>query len=648
MSFLKKHLPFYRALTFLVCLLLGLGIGLSILQQHDKPTYALKGADWTVAPASSFTDNRPPDEGWRDYRTKEIETEQAYWVRIPLPDAKLDNPYLQVRNFFSIKVYDKGEIRYEYVHSAADKRTKNGFSWKFVPLIAPLSSEVYLLVQYSKDFPIDNRMELGNRADLIDGIFRNDIDNLILGSLLLFSSLIGLGLYASHRDPLYLYFSLLSFAGGYGAVVCTHLFMVIWNNPVPGHFQDACLPVGSYALIGALSHLYPNVCRRTLRFFRRLLLVYSILTILSALFVFTVYVQAVIAFAPLFVVILTVAFWTMGAAYRMKKDAESIWILAGFLSLMTITAIHMYRVALYTFMPEEVNALLRWMHRLPVDLLFWGLFAFVVCFIRVIVHRYTAMHRQLTELNRSLEQVIQTRTMQILERTEQLEAAHENLGTSMRENAEALAEAMRLEERHRIAGSIHDAVGHTLSTTIVQLEAAKRLVEKERPLAEEKLESAQELVRKGLEDIRRSVRILREDGAFYDLSGSIGALFRDAEHSYGCNVDYASDSLPASLSTVQKRIVFQTLQQGIGMGIKTGGGSRRDFQLFVQSDDETMSLRFVLLNSWNLPTSDLEFGLQTVAERTARIGGSLAWETDPSGIALKLVLPLVSHDHWAI
>ncbi len=644
MSNFTARFSLYRALLILVVLLIGLGLLLSAFQRHNELIFALRGKDWQMAPASSFDEAQPPQSGWQRYSTQKLETEQSYWLRIPLPSAKLTDPYLQIRNFASMKVYERGSVQYEYVHTAFDKRIKNGFSWKLVPLSAPLPDELYMLVRYSKHFPIDGRIELGNKADLLDAMFRYDIDNLILGFLLLFCSLIGLGLYASQRESLYLYFALLSFTGGYGALVCNHLFMVIWDTPVPGHFQDACMPLGAYALVGAISKLYPNLYTRTLRLSRRLLLVYAALTLASALFSFTAYVQAIVAFAPLSLAIVVLVYWTMRTAYRLKQDIESVWMLAGFLSLITMVAIHMYRAALHTFVPQRIKFLLSWVFELPVDLLFWGLFAFVVCLIRVIVHRYTAMNRQLTEFNRTLEQAVQTRTAQLRERKEQLEAAHENLETSMRENAEALAEAMRLEERHRITGSIHDTVGHTLSATIVQLEAAKRLIDHDRPLTEEKLSSAQSLIRTGLEDIRRFVRILREDGSYYDLVGSIGALFRDAEHSRGCTVEYDPSTLPTALDTLQKRVVFQTLQQGIELGAKMNLGRPCDFRLSVQADAEEIGLRFTLLNASLPSAADLEFGLQTIAERAERIGGNLIVEEDKSGFTLKLILPLVSHD----
>lgn len=51
-------------------------------------------------------------------------------------------------------------------------------------------------------------------------------------------------------------------------------------------------------------------------------------------------------------------------------------------------------------------------------------------------------------------------------------------------------------------------MGHTLTTVLVELEASKRLMNKDKDLALEKMNLAQSQVRKGLNDIRGSVRVL--------------------------------------------------------------------------------------------------------------------------------------------
>lgn len=645
---LRTHIPLMRTLLILILGLLCMGLVLSAFQQRDGSVIPLQVDNWQWAPSYSFEENASPIEGWKDYTEGEIIPAKSYWLRIPLPSGDWDDPHFQIMQVGSIKIYDGTQIIYEYILSERNKRIKNGFYWKMAPLTLPLPAYVDVLVRYGDYYPVSIYLEFGNKASLLSRILRHDLDNLILGALLIFSAFIALGLYLSQRSRLYLYFALLAFSGGYATIVCNYLLQIIWDNPLLGHFQDACMPLGTFAFIGALGHVFPNVYRRMNRLLWWLMLIYTLLTILASVISIDWYVYALIGFAPLFVIVFISVYWTIWSAYRLYKDFESIWIMAGFTALTTTATIHMYRVAIYTYMPEWINNLLAWTRDLPIDLIFWGLFVFVVCLIRVIMYRYTALNRQLAEFNRSLKHVVQTRTKQLQERTEQLERTHERLGSSMRENAEALAEAMILEERHRITGSIHDTVGHTLTATIIQLEAAKRLLPTNPSLAKEKLETSQSLVRRGLEDIRQSVRLLREDASYYDLPGSIGALIRETEHTAGCKVEYHLDHLTADLSTLQKRIIFQSLQEGLSIGIRNGQHSPSHFYYVALADADSIHTQLVHLDENGYTSRDIGFGLHAIAEQAARIGGKIKVGAEEVGFVITLTLPLTKADHWVI
>ncbi|MFB9326222.1 response regulator [Paenibacillus aurantiacus] len=79
---------------------------------------------------------------------------------------------------------------------------------------------------------------------------------------------------------------------------------------------------------------------------------------------------------------------------------------------------------------------------------------------------------KLAQFHHSLEE-------QVVLRTHELEEANRILAGSVRETAEALTEVSVLEERNRIAHEMHDVVGHTLTAAIVQLEAAKKLSDRD-------------------------------------------------------------------------------------------------------------------------------------------------------------------------
>lgn len=643
--FWKTHIPLLRTLVLLLIILLGIGFSLSSLQQKENSNLQLNRANWQWAPASSYDETRPPDGGWSNYNPDTDVATPMYWIRMPLPQRDWEDPHLMIMNAGSLKIVEENELIYTFLLTEKNNRINQAFHWTMVPISAPLASHVDLLIRYNAPNPITISVVIGNKSNLITQILYEDLDNLLLGALLIFSGFISLGLYTTQRDRLYLFFTLLAFTGGYASLVRNFLLQVIWDYPILGYLQDVCMPIGTYAFIGALEQVFRGIHSRTISFLRKTMLLQAIITTISAIIGPKWYSYSMIAFIPLFLIVFLSVYWTILSAYRSKKDLESIWVMAGFTSLAAIALIHMYKYVLVPYFAEWFSIHMVWVYRLPNDLLFWGLFTFVICLIRVIMYRYTAMNRRLTEFNKSLEDIVQTRIHQLQDRTKQLEVAHQHLGASMRENAEALAEAMILEERHRITGSIHDTVGHTLSATIIQLEAAKRLLSKDQHLAEEKLVTSQELVRRGLDDIRQSVRLLREDASYYDLSGAIGALIREKEQTSGCTIESQLDYPSASLSMLQKRILFQTLQEGLSFGIKYGHGPDNRFRFTIHRKQEMLHMQLIHLNQAYTP-AEAGFGLNAMADHVARLGGTLTASSSSVGFVLNLDLPIMEADNW--
>lgn len=237
---------------------------------------------------------------------------------------------------------------------------------------------------------------------------------------------------------------------------------------------------------------------------------------------------------------------------------------------------------------------------------------------------------QLLQLNHSLERLVE-------ERTADLADTNRRLHRSMRETAEAMAELSVLEERNRIAQDIHDIVGHTLSTTIVQIEAAKRLIERNDALGLEKLSVSQELVRKSLNEIRTSVRMLSESAADYDLAEALKKLLADTQEVTGIPVVFELDPLPP-LSALQKKVLYHALQEGLTNGIKHGDCRRFDFTL----RREEHQLRFILSNDGRAyENTPMGFGLAAMKERVQQLGGTMSLSApETGGCLLRIVLPV--------
>lgn len=130
-----------------------------------------------------------------------------------------------------------------------------------------------------------------------------------------------------------------------------------------------------------------------------------------------------------------------------------------------------------------------------------------------------------------------------IEQNEKLEAAlkkltvskleTETLYTELKTAYEKAQDSAARGERNRIAREIHDTVGHTLTTALIELEAAEKLLPVDIARAAEKLNLAQQQVRSGLNDIRRSVRTLENDTSLMDFFDSVDSLLNDCAKSWG-------------------------------------------------------------------------------------------------------------------
>ncbi|HPE68715.1 MAG TPA: sensor histidine kinase [Thermotogota bacterium] len=202
-----------------------------------------------------------------------------------------------------------------------------------------------------------------------------------------------------------------------------------------------------------------------------------------------------------------------------------------------------------------------------------------------------------------------------------LEKANENL----RQSGKALEEMTILRERNRIAREIHDSVGHALTAVIIQMEAAKRLIEKNPANAQQKIDTAQEQVRNGLESIRRSVRTLKEGRNVLDLQPALEALILETEANTGVKIHRRFNTIPALKPELEKAI-YSSLQEGLTNGIRHGNAGQFHFSLTF----DRPKLQFDLSDD-GAGFSKLSpgFGLTVMKERANELGGKFSIRSQP-------------------
>lgn len=228
-----------------------------------------------------------------------------------------------------------------------------------------------------------------------------------------------------------------------------------------------------------------------------------------------------------------------------------------------------------------------------------------------------------------LKYVINQHT-RLKETIEELESAH----TQLKENSIQLKELAVIKERNRIAGEVHDTVGHTLTTVLIEIEAGKRIMKKDPEKAMYKLELAQEQVRNGLKDIIKSIKAISSGVVLSeDLKTSMERIIKETEIHTGVKVNYViteKQSIPKKIQEVLNR----ALKEGLTNGIRHGKCSKFTFTLKIVDD----FVEFILEDN-GLGCNNLEygFGLMTMKERVESVGGIIELASEKSeGFRLKI------------
>lgn len=210
------------------------------------------------------------------------------------------------------------------------------------------------------------------------------------------------------------------------------------------------------------------------------------------------------------------------------------------------------------------------------------------------------------------------------------------LYNNLKEAYEKVEAVTALKERNRIAREIHDTVGHTLTTVLVEIEACKRLMKKDVELAMDKLSLAQGQVRKGLNDIRGSVRLLENGEDILDFYGALETIIRDTEKHSGVVVKSHIDT-GIVLTKLQEKVLLSALLEGLTNGIRHGKSTAFVFKLYSEGGKIGFSLED---NGVGAAVVTPGFGLRAMRGRVVDLGGSLEVASKPlEGFGLYIALP---------
>jgi signal transduction histidine kinase len=222
----------------------------------------------------------------------------------------------------------------------------------------------------------------------------------------------------------------------------------------------------------------------------------------------------------------------------------------------------------------------------------------------------------------------------------------ERLADQLEDTQRQLAEQALVAERREIARDVHDFVGHGLAAVMLQVTSARHVLRRDPAAAEEALRSAEEVGRRSMQELRRTVALLRSD----DETGvepplpSVAEIPSLVDHARAAGLAVELhmrgdlSSIPPSVGVAAYRIT----QEALANAARHAPRARTAVGL------ELTNGRVVIVAETEGPVeaSSAErqrprYGLVGMQERATALGGEFTAGPTPSGWRVSCHLPVV-------
>jgi signal transduction histidine kinase len=222
-----------------------------------------------------------------------------------------------------------------------------------------------------------------------------------------------------------------------------------------------------------------------------------------------------------------------------------------------------------------------------------------------------------------------------LELNNQLKVANEKLENYAKES-EQIA---KMKERNRLAREIHDILGHSLTGIATGLEASIELLEVNFEVAKNQLFKIQEIAKKGLVDVRRSVKELKIDAIEkYELIPAIEKLIEERNQFSNTNVTLVIEGEVMRMNADEEQTIYRVVQESVTNAIRHG----KAHHIWVKISFGYYQLDIVITDD-GVGCGEISkgFGLTHIEERIKMLNGTVEFNsTTDGGFTTKLLIPI--------
>jgi len=211
-----------------------------------------------------------------------------------------------------------------------------------------------------------------------------------------------------------------------------------------------------------------------------------------------------------------------------------------------------------------------------------------------------------------------------------------NANTKLQEYADIKEKMGQMKERNRLTMEIHDTLGHSLTGISVGVDTCIAIMDKNPEKAKEQLQVISSVAKDGIDDIRRSVSMLKTDELdSVNFEDTIRNMLEKIKKATGIKIVFACNTR-LNLAKDEQNAVFRVIQESVTNAIRHGEASRIVITLLEKNNNFDITISD---NGKGCTQLKYGFGLSHMQERVKMLQGNIEFKSD-RGFTVHALIPL--------
>lgn len=256
---------------------------------------------------------------------------------------------------------------------------------------------------------------------------------------------------------------------------------------------------------------------------------------------------------------------------------------------------------------------------------FWkkGLFDIIMSYIGLLFYFLTLFtYRTLKKEKREVDRL-----------NKELELSYNRL----KEQSEEIEKLTITKERNRVAGEIHDNLGHSLIALNMNLDVIHKIMDKDIAKTKKLINKSQLLVKESIESLRKAVYALKEERNS-TLLNSIRKLTDNIESTGKIRIILNINEKVEELLPEYKDIIYISIKEALTNSIKHGRADKININIKLDGDELGVEIIDNGLGCTNLIKGN---GLMNIENRLRDFGGEMIYNSgEKQGFNLELIFKM--------